>query len=66
MRRSQTIDGLAICMVEFKVISSWALNTTPDVLEWFLEFTESDPPVLEAVLEGVTAENVIDHEVFYL
>lgn len=37
-----------------------AFDTIPDLLEWFLEFTESDPPLFE----GVTAEDVIDRKVF--
>ncbi|KAG6359706.1 hypothetical protein INS49_010758 [Diaporthe citri] len=36
--------------------NSRAFDTIPDLMEWFLEFSESDPPVLG----GVTAENVID------
>lgn len=41
---------------------SRVFDTIPELLEWFLEFTDEDPPVLE----GVTAENVIDREVWSL
>lgn len=62
-----------ICVYEQELDDSWAwkflyldegytqaFDNIPDLLEWFVEYTDEEPPVLE----GVTAENVIDRMVW--